>query len=106
VVGAERVATRPSEKLFRQRIYDLARRLGWMVYWTWNSRHSPPGFPDIIAVRDGHVVVAELKVGRNRCTSEQLAWLDAWRQVPGVTVMGPVYEHDDAALVAALTEVE
>jgi hypothetical protein len=78
--GGADCVPRMSEKQLRQAIYDLARHLGYLVYWTWTSRHSPPGFPDLVLVRDGRIVFAELKVGRNRTTAAQDAWLAALRR--------------------------
>jgi Holliday junction resolvase len=63
-----------SERDFRQLVVDLARALGWMVYFTWRSDHSPAGFPDICAVRNGRILFLELKVGRGRLTVAQRAW--------------------------------
>lgn len=38
------------------------------------------GLPDILAVRHGKVLAWELKSATGRPTTEQLAWLDAWRE--------------------------
>ena len=55
---------------------DYARLRGWeFIYHTWNSIHSPPGFPDLILLKEGRLVVAELKVGKNNLTAEQYFWL-------------------------------
>jgi hypothetical protein len=79
--GATRVLVPPappdptiSERDFQQLVLDLAQALGWMVYFTWRSDHSPPGFPDICAVRHGRILFLELKVGRGRLTVAQRAW--------------------------------
>ena len=49
---------------------------GWRVYHTHDSRHSAAGFPDLVAVRDGRLVFAELKSDdpRSKPTREQRAW--------------------------------
>jgi len=75
-----------SEEEFQAAVEDLARRNGWLVYHTRDSRKSKEGFPDVVALRAGRQVVAELKVGDNRPTAAQETWLEAWRLVPGAEV--------------------
>ena len=36
------------------------------------------GFPDLLLVRGRKIIVAELKVGKNKVTPEQMLWLDAF----------------------------
>ncbi len=51
------------ETPFRDRVViPLAKRLGWRCYFTWNSRNSPEGWPDLALVRPPQFIVAELKV--------------------------------------------
>lgn len=70
-----------SEKQFRARVVAYAALRGWRSYWTWNSQHSPAGFPDLVLVRPdpdgagGRLIFAELKVGKNRVTQAQKTWL-------------------------------
>jgi hypothetical protein len=42
------------------------------------------GWPDVVAVRDGVLLVVELKAERGSVTREQRAWLDLLAAVPGV----------------------
>lgn len=70
-----------------QVILDAARLLGWMAYHTHDSRKSEPGFPDIIAVRGGRVLAIECKRERGRVRPEQVMWVEALSEVPGVTAM-------------------
>lgn len=35
------------------------------------------GLPDIIAARGGKIIMAELKVGKNKPTADQMQWLEA-----------------------------
>ena len=55
----------------------LALALGWRGYHTHRSQHSPAGFPDLVLVRRGRLVFAELKrqAARHQPTPEQAAWL-------------------------------
>jgi hypothetical protein len=75
---------RMRESAFRDAVVALARYRGWLVYWTWNSTHSPAGFPDIVAARRGRVVAAELKVGGNTPTAAQEAWLAELAENAGI----------------------
>ena len=66
-----------SEKDFRQQIVDLARIFGWMVYFTWRSKHSPAGFPDLVLVRGPTCLFRELKTEKGKVTAAQEEWLTA-----------------------------
>lgn len=66
-----------TEKQFSQQIVDLARLLGWKVYRTWNSIHSPAGYPDLCLVRLSRLVYAELKSDKGKVLLAQQEWLDA-----------------------------
>lgn len=74
------------EKEFQAAVEREARRLGWKVYHTRDSRKSAAGFPDLVALRAGRLVVSELKVKGNEPTADQLTWLEEWRLVPAAEV--------------------
>ena len=70
---------------------------GWMVYHTYDSRRSDAGFPDLVMVRGGRVIFAELKYDkgyadwddrkpkrRGKISEAQQAWIDALSNVFGV----------------------
>ena len=59
---------------FQRQVVDLAKMYGWDVVWTWNSLHSPKGWPDLFMVRGERIVAAELKVNAE-LTYEQRDWL-------------------------------
>lgn len=61
-------------------IKPRAKALGWLIYWTWNSKHSPKGFPDIYLLHPvtGAVLVRELKMVGKKPTVEQQRWLDGF----------------------------
>ncbi|MDD5703631.1 MAG: VRR-NUC domain-containing protein [Dehalococcoidales bacterium] len=71
-----------SEKEFQSHIEELARLNGWKYYHTWNSLHSPSGFPDLVMVRDKRQIFAELKSEKGKLTEYQLEWLKALQEVP------------------------
>ena len=83
-----------SEKQFQSQILQLAHLAGWAYYHTHNSRHSVSGFPDLVLVRGKTLIFAELKVGRNKPSTEQARWLDLLRQT-GVIVRLWRPEHWD-----------
>jgi hypothetical protein len=80
-----------TEKQFQQQILDLARLMGWKVYFTWNSVHSPAGFPDLAMVRGARLIFAELKTDTGKVTPAQTEWLDALKTVQGKFVSVEVY---------------
>lgn len=82
-----------SEEEFQKAVIDLAHAWGWLVahfrrvrvqradgsaYWETPVQADGKGHPDLILVRE-RVIAAELKVGKNRPTPEQRAWLAAYR---------------------------
>jgi hypothetical protein len=69
-----------SERDLQRYVLDVARARGWLVYHTFDSRRSQPGFPDLILLRADRQVVTELKVGRNKPTDAQELWLDAFHE--------------------------
>lgn len=66
-----------TEKQFSQQVVDLAQQLGWRVYRTWTSMHSPKGFPDLTMVRGERLIFAELKSEIGKPTEAQTEWLTA-----------------------------
>lgn len=76
--------TGASESHFQSRVVRLAKANGWAVFHVHDSRRSEPGFPDLVMIRAGALVVAELKVKRNKTTADQERWLKLFGEVPGV----------------------
>jgi hypothetical protein len=76
---ATEIASRMSEVTLQARVVAHARTLGWLVYHTYDSRRSQPGFPDLVLVHEtqGRLLYRELKTQRGRIRPEQLAWLRA-----------------------------
>lgn len=74
-----------SEADFTRQVVELLQYRGWLVYHalpavTGRGRHLTPtqgdtGFPDIVAVRDGTIVVLELKRHGRFPTEGQERWL-------------------------------
>lgn len=73
-------------------VEQLARTFRWLAYHTRRSDRSPEGFPDLVMLRGGRLVVRELKIGRNQPTPKQREWLAAF-EAAGVDV--GVWTDDD-----------
>ncbi len=94
-----------SENAWRDHtVIPYARLQGWRVYFTHYSKHSPSGFPDLVLVRDGVLLMRELKTDRGSLTAAQAYWL-ADLQAAGVNAK--VWRPQDwPAIVATLTKEE
>lgn len=83
-----------SEAQFQRMVIDLAHLYGWRVahfrrvqvrrgsgsvYWETPVAADGKGFPDLVLVRGGSLLFAELKVPPNTTTPEQREWLAALR---------------------------
>ena len=53
-------AERP-ERDFQAAVVVLAKTLGWTVYYTTDSRHSPAGWVDLVLIRGDRVLFRENK---------------------------------------------
>lgn len=88
-----------SEAAFQQQVIDLAHLYGWKVasfrkvrvqradgsvYWETPVGADGAGWPDLVLVKGGRILAWELKVGTNKPSPDQLAWLSALDAVPGV----------------------
>ncbi len=67
--------SRGREQTFQASVVQLARLLGWRVFYVRDSRGSPAGWPDLTLCRDDRLHFRELKAG-GRLTDEQGAWGD------------------------------
>jgi Holliday junction resolvase len=66
------------ERHLQASLEEHLRAAGWRFYHAWNSQHSAPGFPDVIALRGNRGLVAEIKTAEGRVSREQRAWLAAF----------------------------
>lgn len=67
---------------FQGNIIKTAKAAGWTYYHTYNSKRSVQGFPDLVLVRAGRLIFAELKKQRGTVSPYQRVWL----QVLGLVV--------------------
>jgi DNA-binding transcriptional ArsR family regulator len=61
-------------KGFRATVTQAAEQLGWIVVHFPNAMMNPTGWPDLILLKNGRVVFAELKVGGNTLSTAQEEW--------------------------------
>lgn len=72
-------APRRTEELDTQAaIIELCLLLGFLVFHDNDPRRNRAGFPDLVIVGYGVVIIIELKTDRNEPTPEQRAWLTAF----------------------------
>ena len=78
---------RLTEAQFTKQVIAMFRLNGWMVSHFRPARtakgwrtaiQGDAGFGDIVAAKKGRKVMAELKVGRNIASRDQMQWLAAW----------------------------
>lgn len=101
-----------TERELQDMIVTVARLLGWRAYharaarlkdgsWRTAGSYDSKGFPDLLLVRD-RVFFAEVKVGRNKPTPEQLAWLDGLREAGAEVYVWTEADWRSGAVEAAL----
>ena len=67
------------EKTFQDQIIALAKRMGVLVYHTYDSRRSVRGFPDLVIVGARGVLWRELKTDTGRISADQKHWIESLR---------------------------
>lgn len=76
-LGAAPIPEHESEKAFQAAVVKLAKRHGWRTFHVYDMRKSQAGWPDLFLCRGPVAIAAELKVGDNKLTADQLNWLEA-----------------------------
>jgi hypothetical protein len=92
-VTAKRVASLTvDERAFQNKVEDLAREAGWKVQHSYRGKagkggawrtNAAVGFPDLLLLKAGRLVVLELKMPGNEPTDEQNEWLALFQTVAG-----------------------
>jgi len=59
------------EAVLQRQVIQLAQVYGWRVYFTYRSKHSPAGWPDLVLVKPPHMYIWELKADEGRLTPAQ-----------------------------------
>lgn len=93
-----------SERQFQAAIVEAARYAGWHCYWTWNSKHSPAGWPDLVLLKAGKILVYECKTDKGRPTTPQLECISllTWAGIPARIVR----PRDMDVILEELTEAD
>ena len=92
-----------TEKKLLNTIRAVALECKWMVYHTQVSLYSARGFPDLCMVKDGKLLLWELKGPKGKVSKAQDEWIDVLREVPGVDAR-VVYPDDlEAAYKTLMT---
>lgn len=60
-----------TEKALQEAVVSVARLNRWFVYHPYDSRRSTPGWPDLVLIRAGQIIFAELKREDGKVTPEQ-----------------------------------
>ena len=78
VDGAELLNSVLSEKDFQAQIVELAEKIGWRKYHTYDSRRSDPGFPDLVLALVPRLIFVECKLDKasSKLTQNQRDWLE------------------------------
>src|SRR3990167_7541602 len=87
-----------TEKVFQGHVKQLALICGFRMYHTHDSRRSDAGFPDLVMIRRGRLIVAELKREKGKTTPDQEAWIEAFRWICGAKVY--VWRPSDFEIIA------
>lgn len=80
-----------TEAEFMSQVLQFAKLRGWLVAhfragmtrsgrWATQCQADAAGFPDLLMVRGDRLIVAELKVGKNKTTDAQSMWLAAFTE--------------------------
>jgi VRR-NUC domain len=72
-----------TERQFERAVVEYAELNHWLVYHTFDSRRSNPGFPDLVMTRAGALIFAELKTEKGRLSRAQKQWIGDLEAVAG-----------------------
>ena len=79
-----------TEREFLRTIVEYAKLRGWLCYHVIDrkdyARRTSRGFPDLVLVRNGTLIFAEVKSEKGKISHEQRVWLDELENIPGLKV--------------------
>jgi len=73
-----------TERQFQDLIIETAVLNGWLVYHTYDSRRSQPGFPDLVLLKPPRLAFWEVKTAKGRLRLEQAHWLTMLKVAPTI----------------------
>lgn len=83
------------ERSLQENIRDAASLMKWPCYYhAYDSRRSPEGFPDVVIVGYGKLIMWELKRQGKDPTDSQQEWLDELSKVEGPPTVEVVRPQD------------
>lgn len=82
-----------TEAGFQAAVVQLAELHGWRWWHDNDSRRNKSGFPDLVLVRDGVLIFAELKSETGRVSPAQTEWIGALEAVAMSGIEGVVEVH-------------
>jgi hypothetical protein len=65
-----------TEDQFLRAVTQAAKLHRWKVWHPWISLHSAQGYPDLTLVRDGQLILAELKRVGGTLRPQQVEWAE------------------------------
>lgn len=94
-----------TEKDFQATIVAHAERLGWLVYHTYDSRRSQPGYPDLHLVHpvQRRSMLRELKTEKGRLTPAQQRWQSALAKAGQDVAVWRPHDWFDRTIIGELT---
>jgi hypothetical protein len=93
-----------TERQILETIRQACSLFGWLCYHTYDSRRSEPGFPDLIIVGYGAMLLLELKSARGYISKEQRAWLAELADVTQPPIVRLVRPKDLDDILAILQD--
>ncbi len=92
-----------TERELQDAVVELARYSGWMVYHTYDSRRSEPGFPDLVLAKRRRLLFIELKSERGKVRPEQDAWLKTLTEAGATAFVWRPQQWADGTIERILT---
>jgi YD repeat-containing protein len=87
-----------TERAFQAQVIELAGLLGFKHYFTYRSKRSPAGWPDLALCRD-RLILVELKKQAGVVSEKQKAWLGWLLEAHVETYVCRPSDLDDLAAV-------
>jgi len=96
-----------SEADFQEALVEYAEMWGWLVWHDNDSRRNDAGFPDLVMVKGGKIIFAELKrQKRYTIKPKQLEWIEALGLAAGPNVMATFWFPSDRDYAEAILRGE
>ena len=96
-----------SEADFQEALVEYAEMWGWLVWHDNDSRRNDAGFPDLVMVKGGKIIFAELKrQKRYTIKPKQLEWIEALGLAAGPNVMATFWFPSDRDYAEAVLRGE